>query len=65
MPIRAVLFDLDNTLTHRDQSIQRYSELLLQQYQAYLVAPDLDKIQQIEPKKCMNMLEHKEIMQQR
>ncbi|MCJ8162361.1 HAD family hydrolase [Acinetobacter zhairhuonensis] len=47
MPIRAVLFDLDNTLTHRDQSIQRYSEVLLQQYQAYLAAPDLDKIQQI------------------
>ena len=47
MPIRAVLFDLDNTLTHRDQSIQRYSEYLLQQYQSQLVSPDLDNIQQI------------------
>lgn len=47
MSIRAVLFDLDNTLTHRDQSIQRYSEFLLQQYQSQLFAHDLDKIQQI------------------
>lgn len=47
MPIRAVLFDLDNTLTHRDQSIQQYSKFLLQQFQSDLFAPDLEKIQQI------------------
>ena len=47
MSIRAVLFDLDNTLTQRDQSIQRYSEFLLQQYQSQLFAHDLDKIQQV------------------
>ncbi|PWB13195.1 HAD family hydrolase [Acinetobacter sp. AM] len=47
MPIRAVLFDLDNTLTHRDQSIQRYSEFLLEQFQSYLLVPDLEKIQHI------------------
>ena len=47
MPIRAVLFDLVNTLTHRDQSIRRYSEFLLEQFQSYILAPDLEKIQQI------------------
>ena len=47
MPIRAVLFDLDNTLTHRDQSIQRYSAYVLQQYHSALLRPDLQKIQDI------------------
>ncbi len=32
MDIRAVLFDLDNTLTHRDQSIDRYAEYLAGYY---------------------------------
>ena len=32
MAIRAVLFDLDNTLTHRDLSIEAYSRYLHQAY---------------------------------
>lgn len=36
MRIQAVLFDLDNTLTHRDQSVQAYSQFLLQSFQAAL-----------------------------
>ena len=33
MQIQAVLFDLDNTLTHRDQSVQAYSRHLVEHYQ--------------------------------
>ena len=36
MGIRAVLFDLDNTLTHRDQSVQAYSRNLYRHYQLHL-----------------------------
>jgi putative hydrolase of the HAD superfamily len=36
MTIRAVLFDLDNTLTHRDQSIVAYSQHLADHYQHQL-----------------------------
>lgn len=32
MQIQAVLFDLDNTLTHRDQSVQAYSRHLVEHY---------------------------------
>lgn len=37
MNIQAVLFDLDNTLTHRDQSVQAYSRHLYQYYQSQLI----------------------------
>lgn len=36
MVIRAVLFDLDNTLTHRDLSIEAYSRYLHQAYAQFL-----------------------------
>ncbi|MFN3766894.1 MAG: HAD family hydrolase [Ectopseudomonas guguanensis] len=32
MPAKAVLFDLDNTLTHRAQSIERYAQRFLSDY---------------------------------
>ena len=32
MPIQAVIFDLDNTLTHRDLSTQAYSQYLMDYY---------------------------------
>ena len=37
MNIQAVIFDLDNTLTHRDQSIVRYAQNFLQYYSSCLV----------------------------
>jgi putative hydrolase of the HAD superfamily len=36
MHMRAVLFDLDNTLTHREKSIQRYAQHLIECYKASL-----------------------------
>ena len=39
MVIQAVLFDLDNTLTHRDLSIEAYSRYLHQAY-AHSLAHD-------------------------
>ena len=47
MSIQAVLFDLDNTLTHRGQSIGAYSQFLAQRYAAQLLEMDLPKIQRI------------------
>lgn len=47
MSIQAVLFDLDNTLTHRGQSIIAYSQFLAQHYAAQLLEMDLPKIQRI------------------
>ncbi|OTG63373.1 hydrolase [Acinetobacter sp. ANC 3903] len=47
MTIRAVLFDLDNTLTHRDQSILAYSQYLAQRYQHQLQPEQTTKIQAI------------------
>ena len=47
MSIQAVLFDLDNTLTHRGQSIGAYSQFLVQRYAAQLLEMDLPKIQRI------------------
>lgn len=44
MSIRAVLFDLDNTLTHRDQSIHRYAICLLEYYQEYLMNSNINQI---------------------
>lgn len=47
MTIRAVLFDLDNTLTHRDNSILAYSHFLAQQFQTNLVVTDVMQIKAI------------------
>ncbi|CAB1222819.1 HAD family hydrolase [Acinetobacter bouvetii] len=47
MAIQAVLFDLDNTLTHRDQSILAYSQFLAQTYQHQLQHADISLIQAI------------------
>lgn len=44
MLIRAVLFDLDNTLTHRDQSIWAYSHYLAAYYQPLLFEADPQQI---------------------
>lgn len=38
MTIKAVLFDLDNTLTHRAQSIEQYSQFLCQYYEPQLTS---------------------------
>ena len=47
MTIRAVLFDLDNTLTHRDQSIVAYSRHLADHYQHQLQQDERNLIQSI------------------
>ena len=47
MTIRAVLFDLDNTLTHRDQSIWAYSQHLARTYQHQLPHAEISQIQSI------------------
>ena len=47
MTIRAVLFDLDNTLTHRDQSITAYSRHLADHYQHQLQHDESNLIQSI------------------
>lgn len=47
MTIRAVLFDLDNTLTHRDQSILAYSQHLANTYQQQLQQVEIGQIQSI------------------
>lgn len=47
MPIRAILFDLDNTLTHRDQSIWAYTQYLAEHFQAMLDHADLLQIKSI------------------
>ena len=47
MTIRAVLFDLDNTLTHRDQSILAYSQHLANTYQQQLQYVEISQIQSI------------------
>ena len=40
MTIQAILFDLDNTLTHRDLSVQKYSQSLVQHYAQHLELPE-------------------------
>lgn len=40
MSIDAVLFDLDNTLTHRDLSVQAYSQFLLDEFKSDLITSD-------------------------
>ncbi|MFI9458838.1 HAD family hydrolase [Acinetobacter sp. NPDC052428] len=47
MPIQAVLFDLDNTLTHRDLTAQAYSRYLAEYYAPALAQVDSDKIIEI------------------
>lgn len=47
MTVRAVLFDLDNTLTHRDLSVQAYSRYLAEQYSQMLNLADITKITEI------------------
>lgn len=47
MTIRAVLFDLDNTLTHRDQSILAYSQYLATIYQQQLQHDQISQINSI------------------
>ena len=42
MAIQAVLFDLDNTLTHRDQSVQAYSRHLLNHFNRQLLDAEDD-----------------------
>lgn len=44
MPIRAVLFDLDNTLTHRDLSIQAYARFFMNHYAAQIQHSDVSKM---------------------
>ncbi len=45
--IQAILFDLDNTLTHRDQSVEAYSYYLAQYYQRHLGEVDVMQIKAI------------------
>lgn len=47
MTIRAVLFDLDNTLTHRDLSVQAFIRHLGQSYAADLAHVNVEKMTQI------------------
>lgn len=47
MTIRAVLFDLDNTLTHRDQSVVVYAKQFLHDFSRDLADKNLEKILQI------------------
>jgi hypothetical protein len=47
MTIQAVLFDLDNTLTHRDLTTQAYSRYLAEYYASALAQVELEKIIEI------------------
>lgn len=47
MKIEAVLFDLDNTLTHRGRSVRAYSEYLAQHYAPVLFNAEIDQIEAI------------------
>lgn len=47
MKIQAVLFDLDNTLTHRDQSVVVYARQFLQDFSYNLSSHELEKTVQI------------------
>lgn len=44
MHIKAVIFDLDNTLTHRDLSVQAYSQRLCDVYAAQLQGRPLEQV---------------------
>ena len=43
MKIQAVLFDLDNTLTHRDQSVVVYAQRFLNDFSHHLATSELEK----------------------
>ncbi len=45
--IQAIIFDLDNTLTHRDLSVQAYSRHLTAHYNAHLIQADIAKVTEI------------------
>ncbi|WP_074383112.1 HAD family hydrolase [Acinetobacter pseudolwoffii] len=47
MNIQAIIFDLDNTLTHRDLSVQAYSRHLTAHYNAHLIQADIAKVTEI------------------
>ena len=47
MSIRAVLFDLDNTLTHRGRSVAAFSQSLVDYYQSQLNCVDVEQIESI------------------
>lgn len=47
MAIQAVLFDLDNTLTHRGRSVATFSQSLAKSYHSQLKAVDVDQIEAI------------------
>lgn len=47
MSIKAVIFDLDNTLTHRDLSIQAFAKKLFAQYQSQMMNSDQSSYEQI------------------
>ncbi|WP_347460750.1 HAD family hydrolase [Acinetobacter sp. ANC 7454] len=47
MNIQAIIFDLDNTLTHRDLSVQAYSRHLTAYYNAHLTQLDVAKVTEI------------------
>ena len=47
MSIRAVLFDLDNTLTHRGRSVAVFSQGLADYYQSQLNCVDVEQIESI------------------
>jgi len=45
--IKVIAFDLDNTLTHRDKTIEKYSEYLVQQFDLENNLENLSKVQNI------------------
>ena len=47
MPIRAILFDLDNTLTHRDLTVQAYAQYLTTVYVQSLRQQDTQNVIEI------------------
>ena len=47
MSIRAVLFDLDNTLTHRGRSVSALSQSLVDTYRSQLNFVDVEQIESI------------------
>lgn len=47
MSIRAVLFDLDNTLTHRGRSVAAFSQGLADTYQSQINCVDVEQIESI------------------
>ena len=47
MSIRAVLFDLDNTLTHRGRSVAAFSQSLVDIYQSQLNCVDVEQVESI------------------